>query len=221
MAMDFFLTAPSGARLHFPVNPERVRVAAGARMQAFDLLDLGEVRLPRGREPVRIAWEGLFPGAERRREPYVREWRPPRDLVAQIEAWRDEGARLRLLVTETPINVDVYIEGFEHEWGGGYGDCLYRLEVVEARALVVPVVDAPRHGAQASVRQERLPSPPPATYTVRRGDTLWTIAKRFLGNGARWREVYEANRRVIGPDPNALRVGIVLRIPGGSGQASA
>ena len=33
----------------------------------------------------------------------------------------------------------------------------------------------------------------PETYTVRKGDSLYKIARRFHGDGARWRELYEKN----------------------------
>lgn len=51
----------------------------------------------------------------------------------------------------------------------------------------------------------------PRTYTVRQGDTLSEIAGR-LGI-ADWRKLYEANKRVIGPDPDLIRPGQVLTLP--------
>ena len=50
------------------------------------------------------------------------------------------------------------------------------------------------------------------TYTVKRGDTLYGIAKSQLGNGSRWPEIYNANKSVIGNNPNLIRVGQVLKI---------
>ena len=54
-------------------------------------------------------------------------------------------------------------------------------------------------------------SAPPRTYTVATGDTLSGIAAR-LGLGD-WRRLYEANRGVIGPDPNRIYPGQVLAVP--------
>jgi nucleoid-associated protein YgaU len=51
------------------------------------------------------------------------------------------------------------------------------------------------------------------TYTVKAGDSLWSIAQRFYGNGESWQKIYDANTQVIGPDPNALHAGMVLHIP--------
>jgi LysM repeat protein len=52
----------------------------------------------------------------------------------------------------------------------------------------------------------------PARYTVAAGDTLSAIAAA-LGNPGGWPALYAANRRVIGPDPNAIHAGTVLAIP--------
>ncbi len=51
------------------------------------------------------------------------------------------------------------------------------------------------------------------TYTVQAGDTLSSIATKVYGNSARWRDIYDANRGVIGADPNMIQVGMVLKLP--------
>lgn len=50
-------------------------------------------------------------------------------------------------------------------------------------------------------------------YTVARGDNLSKIAKRFYGSSVLWRGIYEANRDVIGSDPNYILPGQQLVIP--------
>jgi LysM repeat protein len=52
----------------------------------------------------------------------------------------------------------------------------------------------------------------PARYTITAGDTLSGIAA-VLGSPGGWPALYAANRRVIGPDPNAIHAGTVLAIP--------
>ena len=49
-------------------------------------------------------------------------------------------------------------------------------------------------------------------YTVRRGDSLWSIADSFYGEPLRWEEIWEVNRDQL-PTPDALEVGMVLIIP--------
>jgi hypothetical protein len=50
----------------------------------------------------------------------------------------------------------------------------------------------------------------PATYTVRRGDSLSAIAGHLFGNPGKWPYLYDANRRVVGDNPDVIQVGAVL-----------
>ena len=52
------------------------------------------------------------------------------------------------------------------------------------------------------------------TYTVKKGDCLWTIAKKFYGSGADYSKIYEANRDTIGKNPNVIYPGQTFTIPG-------
>lgn len=51
-----------------------------------------------------------------------------------------------------------------------------------------------------------------ATYVVRNGDTLRTIATQLLGDESAWARIYAANRPQI-PNPDALVIGTRLTIP--------
>ena len=68
----------------------------------------------------------------------------------------------------------------------------------------------------------RMASPGTATrtVTVRPGDTLWSIAARDLPAGApdqaiasRWHAIYDANRRLVGADPDVIEPGQHLHLP--------
>lgn len=50
------------------------------------------------------------------------------------------------------------------------------------------------------------------TYTVKKGDCLWNIAKKFYGNGALYTKIYDANTKKIA-NPNLIYVGQVFVIP--------
>lgn len=50
------------------------------------------------------------------------------------------------------------------------------------------------------------------SYTVSKGDTLWSISKKFYGQGGKWQIILDANRDRI-PDPNKLKAGTVITIP--------
>lgn len=70
--------------------------------------------------------------------------------------------------------------------------------------------------ASVEPQREATTSPAPATaqaYTVVKGDCLWNIAKKFYGNGSKYSVIYNANKSVIGGNPNLIYPGQVLTIP--------
>ncbi|QUJ77004.1 peptidoglycan-binding protein LysM [Sulfitobacter albidus] len=52
----------------------------------------------------------------------------------------------------------------------------------------------------------------PVFHTVEAGDTLWAISEKALGNGARYEEIFEANKPMLS-HPDKIYPGQVLRIP--------
>ena len=51
------------------------------------------------------------------------------------------------------------------------------------------------------------------TYTVVSGDSLSKIATHHYGDAAKWHQIYEANKDLIGSNPNLIQVGQVLTLP--------
>lgn len=49
-------------------------------------------------------------------------------------------------------------------------------------------------------------------YIVRSGDCLWSIAERLLGDGMRWKELYERNKDLIGDHPAVILPGWKLDV---------
>jgi len=67
----------------------------------------------------------------------------------------------------------------------------------------------------ASVNADGLSSPDGAGadyYVIEKGDTLWGIAEKTLGNGAKYTEIFEENKEVI-EDPDLIFPGQKIRIP--------
>ena len=119
----------------------------------------------------------------------------------------------------------------------GFIDKLYKSTAVVAKAGPAPstaptkanvqVADARTKPVTAEEKAKPVAKQAPATsesaaalnskkavqeYIVKGGDTLSKIAEQFLGNGAKWEKVYEANRDSL-KNPNYIYIGQKLNIP--------
>jgi len=83
------------------------------------------------------------------------------------------------------------------------------------------IIIPPRDEVAAPVaRTAERPAPPPGrrpearphTYVIEQGDTLIGIARNILGDGNRWREIWELNQQAI-PNPDVLPIGTELKLP--------
>lgn len=51
------------------------------------------------------------------------------------------------------------------------------------------------------------------SWRVSAGDSLVSISQRFYHTDAHWKTIYRANKKIIGPDPGRLCIGMSLDIP--------
>jgi nucleoid-associated protein YgaU len=54
-------------------------------------------------------------------------------------------------------------------------------------------------------------------YQIRKGDTWYKLAAKFMGDSRRWQELYALNDDIL-PDATKLRTGVKIRIPAGKGR---
>lgn len=216
METDIYIREKNGSReLRIPWTPEKITFKAnGTRFATYDILDRGEVWIPNGSNIHGYSWEGILPGEKNPATQLLRggEWLDPKQYQSIWSWWRDNATPLRLLVTGTPINHDVYLDDYTVNYEGAFGDYRYTIEFVDAREFLiqeVPKAEAPSLGkgkkvATAVSAKKVMPTKRTTSkgtgstsYTIKSGDTLWGIAQKTLGSGSRWREIYNANQEII------------------------
>ncbi|MEW6252815.1 MAG: LysM peptidoglycan-binding domain-containing protein [Planctomycetota bacterium] len=79
---------------------------------------------------------------------------------------------------------------------------------------VIPPPPAARTGQPAGTRKPAAATPKgaPRTHVVQKGDTLFSIAKQYYGDGSKWKRIQDANPQ-IASDPKKLQAGATLTIP--------
>lgn len=118
-------------------------------------------------------------------------------------------------------NITVSMEDYKITEDAGEGfDFTVKIKLKQYRNYGTKTVNvkmaASRPRASAEPRRETNNSPAPTaaqSYTVVKGDCLCLIAKRFYGSSSKYRVIYDANRNVIGGNPNKIYPGQVLTIP--------
>jgi len=95
------------------------------------------------------------------------------------------------------------------------------VSVSEAQQLLLPLVAAfvmalvlawPRHVRAQGASGAAVTASASGTHTVRPGETLWSLAARYYGDGHKWRELASVNGLVDGGE-RGITVGQVLRVP--------
>jgi len=224
--MVYITELDTGTRIALPLPPEAVKCKSDSKFITYNIINVGEVKLPNGEKLVKFSWSGRLPGASMRHMRMVSasDWRSPKEIQGIFSMWRRYGKKLRLLVTGTTINHDVYLDSYTVD-NSKFDTVEYSISFSVAKDIMVYTttelnIENTTQKTTTATTNERAASaeaaaasPQKTTYTVQAGDTLWEIAKRFLGNGSRYPEIYEANKAIIGPDPNLIHPGQVLTIP--------
>lgn len=215
--MDIYLTnLTTSDTLQFPMLPTEVSVKIAHQFATYSILRIGEVKIPSGTSVDTISWSGILPGELRKDAPYIRAWQNPKAVYTWLNGLKvadDKPVKARLLITDTPINCDVYLSNFTATPTGGYGDLNYSLTLIQARDIVVKQSGESLKDTPPETSAERTSPPAATTRTVKSGDSLWKIAQQVYGNGSDYTKLYEANKDIIGSDPNLIYPGQVLTIP--------
>ncbi|MFH1593236.1 MAG: LysM peptidoglycan-binding domain-containing protein [Candidatus Omnitrophota bacterium] len=79
--------------------------------------------------------------------------------------------------------------------------------------IIIPI-EQEGHGKAPNAKAVTVTETSPGwrTYTISKNDSLWKIAKKQLGDGKRWKEIYELNKGKI-KNPDALIAGTQIIIP--------
>ena len=106
-----------------------------------------------------------------------------------------------------------YVQSFPDGVVTGYAQPAGRITIVEdaADTPAEPVEEPDEPAADPEPTEPAEPAEG-TTYVVAAGDSLWKIAQKQLGSGARWGEIYAANQDVVS-DPGLIYIGQVLTIP--------
>lgn len=198
----------NGQELTLPVTPSRYPMAAGRTVETLDMAQTGQIALP--------GLKGLFSGTlefmlPARNYPFMAAGAAadPQYYLDRLTAWSDDAHVCRYIVTGTQVNAAVLLGMVEYEERDGTCDVYCTLPLREYRRLdevrLKPLTQNAGRMAEAAGQP-----PTASSYTVVKGDCLWTICRRFYGDGTLCYKLATANSI---RNPNLIYPGQVLALP--------
>ena len=230
--MEIYLKGYDGILLKIPVNPSEIEVNENQKIEVIEVLNAGEIPIPGYSELQSLQWESFLPTL--RDGNYISNGMDAVGFINKLRAWKKSNQPVRLVIsglfgknlTAGNVNQLYLISDFKTKAKYGYeSDIAYSIKLVEYKRLEPRKLELPKPKPQEPPKAvlkppapvpPRKPTTPPApkqrTHTVVRGDCLWIIARKYYGNGAQWRKIYEANKAKI-KDPHWIYPGQVFVIP--------
>lgn len=132
-------------------------------------------------------------------------WKKKEDPAPEAEALKKEVEDLGLNTAGLDISV--------------IGDVVKVSGEAVSQEVKEKVIMAVGNAAGVAAVEDEAIGADPVFHEVQKGDTLWKIAERALGNGARYTEIFEANRPMLS-DPDKIYPGQMLRIPQDGGASA-
>lgn len=218
--IQFWVSFNNGSeKLRLPVNPETIRISISHGFEDVQVTQLGEFTVIGNEQMPEISFSSFFPRDYNPSYCEYADFPDPWTCHGLLRKWQTSGRPMRLTITGTPVNKAVTLRNIEiePERAGHPGDIFYTLTFKEYRFVEFRKVgDTSSDTTQTDSGQTR-PNEVQKTnpYIVQPGDFLIKIAARpdIYDDGDQWRKIYDANKDIIGPDPNLIQPGMTLVIP--------
>lgn len=200
-----------------PVNPiEEITFSTKTLNETKENVNLVEINLLSGRGLLDIKLSSLFP---RYTDSLGIDFaiKQPSDYILLIQKAMEESQPISFIIIgeNYDLNLKVSIESFDYtEKAGEIGEFYYDLALKEYREPTVTncKIEGKTSDNKLLVSEEKERPDNrsiPKEYTVKKGDTLWGIAKAQLGDGSKYPELGKINNM---KSPYYLNVGQKIKL---------
>ncbi len=196
-----------------PETPGKLTVRIKGKNKTLELLNEGEINFLRTPGLTEITLPLTFP--------MLTAVRTPDYYLRLLEKAKTARATTQFVMTRTTpdgrllfdTNIRVSVEDYTVTENAANGlDVSVEVNLKQYRDFGLQTIHIGSGGGALTKERSSATAPKASSYTVKTGDSLWSIAKYFFGDGAKYDLIYEANRESIS-DPNLLYAGQILVIP--------
>lgn len=212
-----------------PVSPEKLSIKISNQNKTINLINEGQVNIIKDAGLTDISFDALIPATEYPFAKYKNGFIKPYDFIKAFEKLKSDKKAFQFIVTRTTpdgkilfdTNMTVTLESYKLNESAKDGfdvrisfDLKQYKEYGTKQIVTIDSVST----AQGSTRTAKSTSE--KSYKVVSGDCLWSIAKKFYGDGSKYPKIYKANQDIIdkrnkgtGLDKYTIYTGQVFIIP--------
>ena len=193
----WFKTKDKAIRL--PVMPSEFERVIDANYETNNIIGLGDVATFAGNGLAQLSLSSFFPNHEYSFNAYSNVPKPY-DLAHIFKEWKNKGTVVRVILTGTDINQEMYITNYSYGEKDGTGDVYYSMDLLEYRPITIPTItENTSNNTQNTSRptdnnSNNANTSTQKTHKVKKGDCLWDIAQKYYGKGSLYPKIKEANK---------------------------
>lgn len=211
--------------MELPIAPQKLTVKIKGNNKTLTLINEGDINFLRAPGLTEITFDAVLPMLGQ--YSFANGYRQPDSYLNKLESLMTDKEPFRFLVSRVApsgrllydTNMKVSLENYtvtEDATKGPDVTVSITLKQYISYSTKTVTVVKPKPEKKPVVQQkkkrETSSAPKVKTYTVKSGDCLWNIAKKYYGNGAQYTKIYNANKGKI-KNPNLIYPGQVLTIP--------
>lgn len=210
-----------------PITPSKVKVKINNQNETLTLISGEEINILKAAGLTDVSFDLLLPQVS---YPFTNGGAQPADyylsLFERLKTakepfqWilnREKPNGSRLFYTNLTVGMEDYQITDDAEEGFDITVTVSLKQYRHYGTKTVTIQPAPTPATKPTAtaeppKRETSQAPKQSTYTVKSGDCLWNIAKKYLGDGSRYNEIYNLNKDKI-KNPNLIYAGQVLTLP--------
>lgn len=223
MAYYFYL-----GNVLLPIPPKKLELKISNQNKTYDLMNYSEINVLKNPGLTSIEFEVLLPNVKYPFAMYKNNFQNAKYYLGILENLKVNKSAFQFIVIRKfpngnsifDTNIKVSIEDYTITDSTDEGfDTKVKIKLKQYREYSTKTV-------QVTIKQYKPPvvtrtvttnntaasKPSGQNYTVKSGDCLWNIAKKYYGNGSKYTTIYNANRDKI-KNPNLIYPGQVLWMP--------